>query len=111
MDIITPVGQILYICSMEITDQTIQKLAILSRLSFSETEMVELRSDLQNMLQFVHKLNELDTSGVEPLLHMTQNNNVYRVDEVKTDFTRETGLKNATLKDEVFFKVPKVIKK
>ena len=96
---------------MEITDQTIQKLANLSKLTFSETEMAELKSDLQHMLQFVNKLNELDTSGVEPLLHMTENKDMLRADEPKSDFSREEGLKNAVLKDEVFFKVPKVIKK
>lgn len=96
---------------MEINDEMIDKLAGLSRLRFSEEEKAELKSDLHKMLKFVDKLNELDTSGTEPLLHITDNVNVLRADEVRTDFTREEALLNASVKDKEFFKVPKVIKK
>jgi aspartyl-tRNA(Asn)/glutamyl-tRNA(Gln) amidotransferase subunit C len=63
------------------------------------------------MIQFVEKLNELDTTGVPPLLHMSDNVNVLRKDEVKGSIERGEGLKNAPVQDGVFFKVPKVIKK
>ena len=63
------------------------------------------------MISFVEKLNELNTSGVEPLLHMSDNVNILREDEVKGGITRKEGLKNAPVHDEQFFKVPKVIKK
>jgi len=63
------------------------------------------------MIQFVEKLNELDTTGVAPLLHMSDNINALREDVVKDSISREEGLQNAPLKDEQFFKVPKVIKK
>lgn len=96
---------------MEINEAIIDKLAKLSKLEFTSDDKKELQVDLQNMLQFVNKLNELDTSGVEPLLHITTNTNVLREDIVKQDFTKEEALKNATVKDESFFKVPKVIKK
>ena len=96
---------------MEINDEMIDKLAVLSRLRFTEEEKTELKTDLRKMLQFVDKLNELDTSGTEPLLHITDNVNVLRDDEVKADFTREEALFNASVKDDEFFKVPKVIKK
>lgn len=96
---------------MEINEAIIDKLAKLSKLEFSFDEKKELQVDLQNMLQFVNKLNELDTSGVEPLLHITSNTNVLREDIVNQDFTKEEALKNAAVKDESFFKVPKVIKK
>ena len=96
---------------MEINDEMIDKLAVLSRLRFTEEEKTELKTDLRKMLQFVDKLNELDTSGTEPLLHITDNVNVLRDDVVKADFAREEALFNASVKDENFFKVPKVIKK
>jgi len=63
------------------------------------------------MIQFVEKLNELDTTGVEPLLHMSDNVNILRDDEIRGSISREEGLKNAAIHDEQFFKVPKVIKK
>jgi aspartyl-tRNA(Asn)/glutamyl-tRNA(Gln) amidotransferase subunit C len=63
------------------------------------------------MIAFVEKLNELDTTGVAPLLHMSDNINVLREDDVKGSISREEGLKNAPLHDNEFFKVPKVIKK
>ena len=63
------------------------------------------------MIGFVEKLNEVNTDGVEPLLHMTSEINILREDEVKGSVSREDALKNAPLKDEQFFKVPKVIRK
>ena len=96
---------------MEITDELIDKLAHLARLHFDDAEKGAIKKDLQRMIQFVEKLDELDTTGVEPLLHMTDNVNVLRDDEVKGSISREEALKNAPLPDEQFFKVPKVIKK
>jgi len=63
------------------------------------------------MIAFVEKLNELDTTGVEPLLHMSDEINVLRQDEIKGSISREDALKNAPVHDEQFFKVPKVIRK
>ena len=96
---------------MEVNEAMVDKLANLARLKFDTTEKEAIKNDLQKMIQFVEKLNELDTTGVEPLLHMSSNVNVLRVDEVKGSITREAGLQNAAVHDEYFFKVPKVIKK
>lgn len=96
---------------MEVNDALVDKLAHLARLKFNDTEKAAIRNDLQKMIRFVYKLNELDTTGVEPLLHMSDNLNVLRADEVKGSISREEGLKNAAVHDEHFFKVPKVIKK
>lgn len=96
---------------MEVNDAMVDKLANLARLRFDATEKEAIKNDLQKMIQFVEKLNELDTTGVEPLLHMSSNVNVLRLDEVKGSIPREDGLKNAAVHDEHFFKVPKVIKK
>ena len=100
-----------YICNMEVNDALVDKLANLARLKFDTSEKEAIKNDLQKMIQFVEKLNELDTTGVEPLLHMSGNVNVLRADEVKGSITREAGLQNAAVHDGHFFKVPKVIKK
>ena len=63
------------------------------------------------MIHFVEKLNELDTTGVEPLLHMSSNVNVLREDIEEGSVSRAEGLKNAPSSDGIFFKVPKVINK
>ncbi len=96
---------------MEVNEALVDKLADLARLKFDTTAKKEIRNDLQKMIRFVEKLNELDTTGVEPLLHMSGNVNVLRADEVKMGITREAGLQSAGKHDDRFFKVPKVIKK
>ena len=96
---------------MEVNDALVDKLANLDRLQFDDAEKSDIKNDLQRMIQFVEKLNELDTTGVAPLLHMSDNINSLREDVVKGSISREDGLQNAPLKDEQFFKVPKVIKK
>jgi aspartyl-tRNA(Asn)/glutamyl-tRNA(Gln) amidotransferase subunit C len=96
---------------MEVNNALVEKLATLSRLKFDDAQKESIKNDLQSMIQFVEKLNELDTTGVKPLLHMSDNVNVLREDEIKGSIDRTEGLKNAPVKDAVFFKVPKVIKK
>jgi aspartyl-tRNA(Asn)/glutamyl-tRNA(Gln) amidotransferase subunit C len=96
---------------MEVNDALVEKLAHLSRLKFDDAEKEEIKKDLQKMIAFADKLNELNLDGVEPLLHMSHEINVLRDDEVKPSITRQQALKNAPLHDDEFFKVPKVIKK
>jgi aspartyl-tRNA(Asn)/glutamyl-tRNA(Gln) amidotransferase subunit C len=96
---------------MEVNDSLVDKLAHLSRLEFNETEKAEIKIDLQRMIVFVNKLNELNLDGVEPLLFMSEEVNVLREDEIKDSISREEALKNAPLHDRQFFKVPKVINK
>jgi len=96
---------------MNINDEMIDKLANLARLEFNEEEKEEIKNDLRKMIGFIDKLNELDTTGVEPLLHMSDNVNILRGDKVSGMITQEEALKNAPLHDDQFFKVPKVIKK
>lgn len=96
---------------MEVNDELVEKLAHLARLKFDNAGKAAIKNDLQKMIQFVEKLNELDTTGIEPLLHMSDNVNVLRKDEIKGSISREEGLKNAAMHDNQFFKVPKVIKK
>jgi aspartyl-tRNA(Asn)/glutamyl-tRNA(Gln) amidotransferase subunit C len=96
---------------MEVNDALVDKLSQLARLKFGEEEKQQIKNDLQKMISFVQKLNELDTSGVEPMTHMTSEVNILREDEVKGSITREEALKNAPVHDGMFFKVPKVMKK
>ena len=100
-----------YLCAMEVNDQLVDKLAHLSRLQFSDAEKEGIKNDLQRMIGFVEKLNELDLANVEPLLHMSPEVNVLREDELRGSVSRTEALRNAPLHDEQFFKVPKVIKK
>ena len=96
---------------MEVNDALVENLANLARLQFNEAEKEIIKHDLQRMIHFVDKLNELDTEGVAPLLHMTDNDNVLREDVVQGSISREEGVKNAPDTDGIFFKVPKVIRK
>ena len=95
---------------MEVTDALIDHLAALSRLRFNEGEKEEIKKDLQRMISFVEKLKEVDTTGVEPLLHMSDAMDVYREDQIEGSMPRSQALANAPSADGQFFKVPKVIK-
>ncbi|HSB93539.1 MAG TPA: Asp-tRNA(Asn)/Glu-tRNA(Gln) amidotransferase subunit GatC [Flavitalea sp.] len=101
---------ITFVC-MEVNEQLIAQLAELARLEFSAEERSGIKSDLQRMISFVEKLQEIDTTGVEPLLHMSEATDVYRDDLVSGSIDRSTGLLNAPDSDGVYFRVPQVIKK
>ncbi len=96
---------------MKITDELIDELAHLARLEFASEDKEGLKADLERMINFVEKLNEVNTDGVQPLLHISPRMNVLREDEVQGSISREEALQNAPAKNEVFFLVPKVIKK
>ena len=96
---------------MELTTQLIDNLANLSRLRFTEEEKAEIKNDLQRMIAFVEKLQEVDTTGTEPLLHMTDAMDAFREDEVKGSMQKATALANAPGAGNDYFMVPKVIKK
>ncbi|NCI49157.1 Asp-tRNA(Asn)/Glu-tRNA(Gln) amidotransferase subunit GatC [Sediminibacterium roseum] len=96
---------------MTIDNKTVENLAHLARLRFNESEKEQIREGLEKMVAFVEKLREVDTTGIEPLLHISDAANVLREDVVRGSISREEALLNSPVKDEVFFKVPKVIKK
>jgi aspartyl-tRNA(Asn)/glutamyl-tRNA(Gln) amidotransferase subunit C len=100
-----------YICIMQVDEKLVSHLAHLSRLNVAPEKMVKLVADMQDLVGFVEQLNNLDTTGTEPLMHMGNNVNVLREDIVAGSITREEALKNAPNTDRVFFKVPKVIRK
>jgi aspartyl-tRNA(Asn)/glutamyl-tRNA(Gln) amidotransferase subunit C len=96
---------------MQVDEKLVDHLAHLSRLSFNATEKEAIRKDMEKIIGFVEKLNELDTTGVKPLRHMSEVMNVMRDDELKGSISREEALLNAPINDGEFFKVPKVISK
>lgn len=101
----------LYFCLMEIDDMLVNKLAMLARLHFNESDKAEVKAGLQKMISFIDKLNELDTASVIPRLHITENLNVLRDDEVYQTISRAEALSNAPNSSTTFFMVPKVINK
>jgi aspartyl-tRNA(Asn)/glutamyl-tRNA(Gln) amidotransferase subunit C len=96
---------------MQVDDALIEKLSRLAMLQFDEAEKEEIKADLEKMIGFVDKLRELDTSGVEPLLHMAGEVNVLREDEAGGMLSQAEALQNAPLHNGRTFLVPKVIKK
>lgn len=95
---------------MKINEQTIMELSHLCRLEFEGNELDAIKTDLEKVIGFCEKLNEVDTTNVEPLIYLTDNVNVLRKDKVTSNFTKEHALKNAPKADTDFFRVPKVIK-
>jgi aspartyl-tRNA(Asn)/glutamyl-tRNA(Gln) amidotransferase subunit C len=95
---------------MIVNDALIDNLAELACLEFTGAEKEDLKKDLERMINFIDKLNELDTTGVEPQLHMSDEINTLRDDVLEGSVSREEALKNAPSTDGVFFKVPKVIR-
>jgi aspartyl-tRNA(Asn)/glutamyl-tRNA(Gln) amidotransferase subunit C len=96
---------------MEVNDVMVDKLAKLAHLSFSDAEKSEIKADLQEMITFIEKLQEVNTEGVEPMLHMSSHSDILRDDVVRGSISRVEALKNAPDSDGTFFRVPKVIKK
>jgi len=96
---------------MKIDDALIDKLSTLSKLEFEGKDREEIKKDLERMLTFVDKLNEVDTDEVEPLVYMTDEYAVLRDDEAENTLSKEDALKNAPSKDSDYFRVPKVLNK
>lgn len=96
---------------MKIDNDTVDKIAHLARLEFNDEAKEEIKKDMNNMLAFIEKLNELDTANIEPLIYMSDEVNVMREDEVKTEITQDEALKSSPKHDSDYFKVPKVINK
>ena len=92
-----------------ISDETIEYVGSLAKLELSDDEKEQAKSDISRMLDYIDKLNELDTSGVEPLSHVFPVNNVFREDVVTNGDEREQILKNAPAMKDGSFKVPKTV--
>jgi aspartyl-tRNA(Asn)/glutamyl-tRNA(Gln) amidotransferase subunit C len=95
---------------MEVNDALVDHLSELARLEFNSQDKEEIKKDLQRMISFVEKLKELDTTGITPVSHMSQEVNRLREDLAQVSISRQEALQNAPLTDGLYFKVPKVIK-
>lgn len=89
--------------------KTVDEMAHLARLEFNNEAKEGIINDMNRMLDFIEKLNELDTNNVEPLIYMTHEKNVLREDNPEVTLTQKEALKNAPQKDTDYFKAPKVI--
>ena len=94
---------------MTVSKSDVEKIAELARLKFSDEELENFTPQMNEILSYMNKLNELDTENVKPLSHPVEQTNVFRDDELKTSISTEDALKNAPNKTEQHFKVPKVI--
>ncbi|MCW8814998.1 MAG: Asp-tRNA(Asn)/Glu-tRNA(Gln) amidotransferase subunit GatC [Chlorobium sp.] len=94
---------------MSVTIKDVAYIAELARLSFTDTEKEKMTSELNAILQYVEKLDEVDTDGVEPLSSIHDEVNVLRDDIRQESIPNETALLNAPDKLDRFFRVPKVI--
>ncbi len=94
---------------MKLDINTVKKIAHLARLEFDEKGAEKMKQDMTQILDWVEKLNELDTDGIEPITTMSTEVNVLREDVVGEHLSHERGLKNAPKKDSDYFRVPKVM--
>lgn len=93
----------------KISDETMEYVGILAKLELSLEEKEAARHDMERMLDYIDKLNELDTSGVEPMSHIFPVDNVFREDVVTNGDDRENILRNAPEQKDGAFKVPKTV--
>jgi aspartyl-tRNA(Asn)/glutamyl-tRNA(Gln) amidotransferase subunit C len=94
---------------VKINAELIQNIAHLSRLELSGEAEQNMIQDMNNILAWIEKLDELDTNGVEPLTHISDEVNVLRADVVKDTISHRDALVNAPQKDASYFRVPKVL--
>ena len=91
----------------KISDETIEYVGILAKLELSEEEKEAAKKDMEQMLDYIDTLNELDTTGVEPMSHVFPVNNVFREDVVTNGDDRDNILANAPEEKDGAFVVPK----
>lgn len=94
---------------MKITKQEVEHVAHLARLTLSEEELHNITGQLDNILSYVDKLAELDTSEVQPTTHVFSVSNAFRDDEVKESLSQSEAVKNGPRHDGEMFQVPRVI--
>lgn len=94
---------------MKVTKETIEHVANLARLNISESEKEKLTLEMENIISYVDKLNELDTTNVKPMEHVIPIQNVLREDVVTGSYEREKLLKSAPSQEDGCYKVPKVM--
>lgn len=95
--------------SHQIDEAEVRKVALLARLDLTDAEIHEFTGQLGAILEYVHKMDELDTTSVEPLAHCLPMHNSFRNDEIRISLPNDAALANAPERDGEFFKVPKIL--
>jgi aspartyl-tRNA(Asn)/glutamyl-tRNA(Gln) amidotransferase subunit C len=96
---------------MKITEEIVDHIAHLARLEFEGADKDAIRSDMENIITFMDRLNELDTENAEPLIFMSDEVNRLREDVAQVSIIQKEALKNAPKKDSDYFRIPKVLDK
>ncbi|MEY4521365.1 MAG: hypothetical protein RIT10_550 [Bacteroidota bacterium] len=96
---------------MKITEETVDHIAHLARLEFIGDKKQAIQQDMEMILTFMEKLNEVNTDAVEPLIFMNTEVNKLREDVAVETISQEEGLRNAPKKDSDYFRIPKVLDK
>lgn len=94
---------------MKISTEEVQKVALLSRLSFEAEELEAMKTSMNSILTYMDELNQYDTTDTEPTVHAVEQYNVMRDDVPHESFTNEEALMNAPEKEDGYFKVPKIM--
>ena len=92
-----------------ISDETIEYVGILAKLDLNEEEKEQAKKDIGRMLDYIDKLNEADTTGVEPMSHVFPVQNVFREDVVTNGDDSENILRNAPERKDSMFVVPNTL--
>ncbi|MFO7818598.1 MAG: Asp-tRNA(Asn)/Glu-tRNA(Gln) amidotransferase subunit GatC [Thermodesulfobacteriota bacterium] len=94
---------------MAISKKEVQNVAGLARLEIDERKLEQFAGQMDSILEYVRKLEEVDTSGVDPMYTTVDNETVLREDRAEKEYPREKILENAPEDDGQFFIVPKII--
>lgn len=94
---------------VKIDEAQVRRVALLGRLELSDEEIAQFSGQLSAIVEYIEKLNELDTSEVEPLAHCLPMHNVFRADEVRPSLPNEQAVGNAPDEVDGYFKVPKIL--
>jgi len=92
-----------------VTRQDVEHIADLAQLTLDEVLIEQLQAEMTEILTYIDKLNELDTTGVEPAMHALEQTNVFREDTVLPSLDRDEALDNAPSSDGEFFLVPRIL--
>jgi len=93
----------------KITQEDVKRLADVSQIAMTDDEIEKYTADMQSIVKFAAKLQELNTDDVEPTIHIVEGSNILRKDEPKRSLTQEEALKNAPEAKDGYFKVPSIL--
>lgn len=94
---------------MKVTKKDMENVALLSRLAIPAEKEEQYTQQLNAFLEYVDNLSTVQTDDIQPIAHVLPISNVFRADEVKESLDRDMALSNAPLKDDGYFKVPKIL--